>query len=359
MKPAYLLALIPATLFLHGCDDAETELCRYYIQDDLDNGNFQSAIDRLADQSCKDTYPENEYLVDLSSAYLGKSGLTLPVVLRAIIEDEDATEELTFDTFVAEITGSATPNALSDLATSRTFLEEYLETNSCKSIAYPTSAQETVCLVTGFIDVLKTTMAIDALTGGNVTAWANSEDGDDPSMLRSTCALKYSYEHKNDEDFTTPYTNCEDGVTVDDSEEVTFTSSNGTSKTYNFLTVSYQGEPDYFLESTELGSTIFTKNYCEVDYSVCSDVDQNSCYTCPLSQDAEDLNVKDYLLDALNNGFDSIESVINNSSDAENNDLQQSIDEFKLEIKSEGCSAIPEGEDCFTMDDIINYLNKN
>ena len=358
MKKAYLLALIPASLFINACNDAESELCRYYIQSDLDNGNFESAIERLDDESCQETYPENEYLVDLSSAYLGKSGLTLPVLLRAMIEDDTASEGLTFESFVAEITAVATTTALSDLDTSRSALDEYLETNSCKSIAFPTSAQETVCLITGFIDVLKTTMAIDALTGGNVAAWAANDSGDDPSMLRSTCALKYSHEHKNDSNFVTPYDNCEIGVTVDNSEEVTFTASNGSEKTYNYLTISYQSESEYFLESTTLGSTIFTKNYCEIDYAVCNDAELNACYTCPLSQDEEDLNVKDYLLDALNSGFDSIEAVIQTSDQDDEVEIQQSIDDFKLEIKSEGCSAIPEGEDCFTMDDIINYLNK-
>ena len=358
MKTAYLLALIPASLLITGCDDTESELCRYYVQNDLDKGKFESAIARLADESCQQTYPTNEYLVDVSSAYLGKSGLTLPVILRAMIEDETATEALTFESFVAEITESATPTALSDLDISRSSLDEYLETTSCKSIEFPTSAQKTVCLITGFIDVLKTTMAIDALTGGNVAAWAANESGDNPSMLRSSCALKYSYEHKTDNNFSTPYNNCETGVTVDNSEAVTFIASNGSEKTYNYLTISYQGEPEYFLESTVLGSTIFTKNYCEVDYAVCTDTDLNTCYTCPLSQSEQDLNIKDYLLDALNSGFDSIEAVIKNSGQDSEIDIQQSIDDFKLEIKSEGCSAVPEGEDCFTMDDIINYLNK-
>ncbi|PKI16362.1 hypothetical protein [Colwellia sp. 12G3] len=358
MKTAYLLALIPATLLLNGCDDTERELCRYYIQNDLDNGSFESAIERLADESCQATYPKKEYLVDLSSAYLGRSGLPLPVIMRAMIEDDTATEELTFEGFVAEIAESASPSVLSDLDLSRTALNEYLETNSCKSIDYPTSAQETVCLITGFIDVLKVTMAIDALTGGDVSAWVDNESGDNPSMLRSTCALKYSYEHKNDSNFSEPYDDCEAGVTVDNSEEVTFIASNGSEKTYNYLTISYQGEPEYFLESTTLGSTIFTKNYCEVDYAICTDSDQNTCYTCPISQDEEDLNIKSYLLDALNNGFDSIEAVIASSGDVDEAEIQQSIDDFKEEIKSEGCSAVPEGEDCFTMDDIIKYLNK-
>ncbi|KGJ89108.1 hypothetical protein [Colwellia psychrerythraea] len=359
MKTAYLLAFIPASLFINACNDSESELCRYYIQNDLDKGSFESAIARLADESCQKTYPKNEYLVDLSSAYLGKSGLTLPVLLRAMIEDDGATEKLTFESFVAEITESATTSALSDLDVSRSALDEYLETSSCKSIEFPTSAQETVCLITGFIDVLKTTMAIDALTGGNVAAWAANQNGDDPSMLRSSCGLKYSYEHKNDIDFSTPYNNCETGVTVDNSEEVTFTATNGSEKTYNYLTISYQGESEYFLESTALGSTIFTKNYCEVDFAICNDGGLNACYTCPLSQDEEDLNIKDYLVDALNSGFDSIEAVIKSSGQDDDAEIQQSINAFKLEIKPGGCSAVPEGEDCFTMDDIINYLNKN
>jgi len=358
MKTAYLLAFVSASFLINGCNDTESELCRYYIQNDLDQGNFESAIARLADESCQATYPEKEYLVDLSSAYLGKAGLPLPVIMRAMIEDESTNEELTFESFVGEISESASTTVLTDLDSSRSALNEYLGTNSCKSIESPTSAQETVCLITGFIDVLKTTMAIETLTGGDVAAWVDNENGESPSMLRSSCALKYSFEHKNDIDFSTPYYDCEPGVTVDNSEEVTFTSANGNEKTYNHLTISYQGESEYFLESTALGSTIFTNNHCEIDYTVCNDVELNACYTCPLSQAEEDLNIKDYLLDALNNGFDSIEAVIKSSGQADDAEIQQAIDDFKLEIKSEGCSAIPEGEDCFTMDDIINYLNK-
>lgn len=359
MKAAYLLALIPATLLISGCEESEDEMCRYYIQNDLDKGNFESALERLADQSCQNTYPGNEHLIDLSSAYLGRSGLPLPVIMRAMISGSDTAEELTFESFVGDIANSATPTVLTDLDLSRSALDDYLEAKSCETIESPTNAENTVCLITGFIDVLKATIAIDTLTGGDVAAWANDANGDNPAMLRSTCALKYSFEHKNDENFSTPYNGCEAGVSIDSSQEVTFIAANGSEKTYNHLTISFNGEPGYFLESTTIGSTIFTNDYCTVDYAMCDDVEQNTCYTCPLSQGEEDLNIKDYLLEALNNGFDSIETVIQNSGDANDADVQQSIDDFKLEIKSEGCSATPEGEDCFTMDDIINYLNNN
>jgi len=359
MKIAYLLALIPATLLINGCDDAESEVCRYYIQNDIDNANFESAIDRLEDKNCQDTYPNNEYLVDLSSAYLGKSGLPLPVILRALIEDEDSSEEFSFENFVSEISQSAEPSVLLDLDSSSSALDDYLNNVTCKSIQNTTSTEENICLITGFIDVLKTSMAIDVLAGGNVAAWADNENGDDPSMLRSSCALEYSNKHLNDVDFSIPFEDCKPGVTVDDSEEVTFTGSNGVTKTYNHLTISYDGVSEYFLESTTLGSTIFSNNYCQIDYAVCNDVEQGVCYTCPLGQGKEDLNVKDYLLNSLNSGFDSIEVGTQSSEDDEGSDIQESIDDFRLEIKSEGCSAVPEGEDCFTMDDIIDYLNKD
>jgi len=361
MKSAYLIPLFCAVLLTSGCDDAESEVCRYYIQQDLDNANFESAINRLADKSCKETYPENEYLVDLSSAYLGKSGLTLAVIMRAIIEDDNSNEEFSFENFIAEITKSAKSSALSDLNASRSALDEYLNNNSCKSIKSPTSAQETVCLITGFIDVLKTTMAVDTLTGGNVDSWiANGVNGEnDSSMLRASCALQYSYDHKNDTTFSIPYNQCEPGVSIDNIEDVTFTSDNGDKKTYNSLSISYDNESEYFLESTTLGSTIFTKDYCQIDYAVCNDIEQASCYACPLSQSAVDLNIQGYLLESLNSGFDSIEAVIVNSSEGQNGEIQKSIDQFILEIKPAGCSAILTGEDCFTMDDIINYLNRN
>jgi len=358
MKPAYLLALLPAALLLNGCDDAESEVCRYYIQNDLDNGNFASAINRLADTSCRETYPENEYSVDFSSAHLGKAGMPLPVIIRAMIEDEDATESLSFKSFVTEITQSATSSALLDLNLSRSALNDYLNDNSCKVIENPTSAEETVCLITGFIDVLKVAMAIDALAGGDAASWANNDNGDNPTMLRSNCALKYSYEHKNDENFSTPFSECKSGVSVDNSEEIMFTAKDGSEKTYNYLTVSYDGKSDYFLESTTLGSTIFTKDYCQIDYTVCNDIELDGCYTCPLSQSVVDLNTQDYLLDSLNSGFDSIEAVIQSSEQDEEANIQESIDDFRLEIKPGGCSSVPEGEDCFSMDNIIDYLNK-
>ena len=364
MKSVYLLTLLPFSLLINGCNDAETEVCRYYVQQDLDNSNFDSAINRLDDKSCQDSYPRNEYLVAQSNAYLGKAGLPLPTIIRTMINDENSTNSTPFKSFVRDITHSATPSVLTDLDKSRNALDDYLNSRLCKDITNPTSAENTVCLITGFVDILKTSMVIENLTGGMVDEWASSDNSEEqPALLRSSCALKYSYDHKMDSSITassaTPYLDCkpanEGNITVEDSTEVVFTSDIA-SKTYNQLTVSYAGTSEYFLESIELGSTVFTKGYCQTDYTVCDDI-SDICYACPISQSEDDLNVQDYLLDSLNSGFDSIESVI--GSAGESGEILQSIEEFKDEIKPGGCSATPQGEDCFSLDDIIDYLNKD
>lgn len=358
MKATYLSALLPSLLLLVGCNDAETEVCRYYVQQDLDSGNYLSAIERIDDVSCQATYPENEFLVDLGGAYLGKAGLTLPKVMSAMIDDSNNASNDQFSTFVGEVTNLASNSALLDLTNSRDAFIDYLGGLQCKDIAYPSSTQDGICLLIGFVDILKTTMAIDAMTDGNVSDWINDKEGNNPAMLRSTCALQYSYDHKNDSEFTIPYSKCKQGVSVDNAEFVTFTASDNTTKNYNSLTVSYQGGAGYFLESEAIGSTIFTKDYCQADYSSCDIPSAPGCYACPINQGDDDLNIQDFVLNALNSGFDNIETIIENAGLEDSDELQESIDDFKVEIKPEGCDQIPEGEDCFTLSDIIDYLNK-
>ena len=355
MKSIYLLTVLPGILLLGGCKEADVEVCRYYVQQDLDSANYKSAITRLDDPDCQATYPGEEFYVDLGTAYLGKAGLSLPDVMGAMIDDNDNAGDEQFATFVKEITDSTTDSALLDITNSRRAFSEYLG-KECKDILDPNSTQDGVCLLTGFVDILKTTMAIDAMTDGGVDEWT---EGDSPAMSRSTCALQYSVAHKDDSDISLPYsTKCESGTSVDNSEAVTFTAEDNSTKQYNSLTVSYAGDPGYFLESEALGSTIFTKGYCQTDYSVCDDPSVQGCYSCPVSEGEDDLNIQDFVLDALNNGFDNIETLIANSDEEDSDELQESIDDFKKEIKPDGCEQTPEGKDCFTMDDIVKYLNK-
>jgi len=357
MKAFYLSALLPL-LLISGCNDAETQACRYYVQQDLDSANYLSAIDRIEDPNCQDTYPENDFLVDLGTAYLGKAGLTLLEVIRSVIDDTNDENNNQFSAFVGEVTNLSSDSAMVDLTNSQTAFTSYLDGMHCKDITSPSSTQNGICLLIGFVDILKVAMAIDAMTASDVSGWINNAEGNNPAMLRSTCALQYSYDHKNDSGFTVPYSKCSEGVSIEDTEFVTFIAQDNTTKDYNSLMVFYEGEAGYFMESEAAGSTVFTKNYCQTDYSACDDPSVSGCYACPINKGIGEFNIADFVVNSLNSGFAIIETIIENSGGEDSKELQESIDDFKSEIKIGGCELIPEGEDCFTIDEIISYLNK-
>lgn len=360
MKSIYLAALLPAALILGGCGSAEDEVCRYYVKQDLDAGNYQAVINKLeSNDSCKADYPENEYYVDLGVAYLGRAGLTLPRVMSAMIEDEDEddggdTEE--FSRFLEEVTAQASDSALLDLSQSRAQFVSYFNEVECADLPKPTTdVQDGICLLTSFVDILKTTMAIDAMTGGTISEWVDNPEN--PAMLRSTCALQYAFEHKNSAEFSTPYTDCVNDTTIEDVGTVTF-SDGETSRTYNNLLVTKE-EEQYFLENTELGTTVFTSGFCRTDYSECSEGDDN-CYVCPINKEGEELQIQDFVLDALNSGFANMDTLIENiGSGDDSEDLQEALDDFKREISCGESSINCTVKDNFTMDDILDYLNKN
>lgn len=364
MKINNLIALFAVLLLLNGCNsDAQTDACRYYVQQDLDETNYDSAIKRLDNLSCQQTYPENEFYVDLGTAYIGKSGLTLPQIISAMIKDEnnednEDNEDNKFAYFIKKITDSATDSALQNLDDSSHSFDRYLQETKCKNITAPTNTEKGICLLKGVVDILKTTLAVYEMSGGKVDEWIEKSDGKNPYMLRASCALKYAFDHKYDSEFLTPYNKCSKGTEIDSIEFVTFTASDNTTKDYNSLAVSFQGDIDYFLESETQGTTIFTKNYCLIDYQSCDNPSIDGCFACPLEQKETDLNTQDYLLNALNSGFDNIQTLITNAGVDNSDELQTSLNEFKEEIKPGGCEQVAQGEDCFTMDDILNYLNK-
>ena len=367
MKKAYLLALLPSALLLNGCD-AESEACRYYVKQDLDNQNFQAVIDKLEnDASCQADYPENEFNVDLGTAYMGKAGMSLPKVMSAMIEnDDEASNSKTnnqFSTFLTKVTDTASDTALLDLSKSRDAFISYLG-QECADIPNPSNTQDGICLLTGFVDILKTTMAIDAMTGGQIAEWINDTEGNNAAMLRSPCALQYAFEHEHDVDSITPYTKCTKGTLIEELGSVTFSDGINEDKTYNDLLVTKDGE-EHFLEATNgSGTTVFTKGFCHNDYTACADGEDDSvdgCYVCPISKGEADLNIQDFVLDALNSGFDNMDTLIQNVG-GDSDDLRESLDDFRKEIScGEDRADDPSCElkEEFTMDDILDYLNKN
>lgn len=364
MRTFLLISIASSLTILSGCDDQSADSnCRYYIQQDLDNQNFDSAITRLQSETCLDTYSDNEYLIDLASAYLGTSGYSLPNILSAALVDDDEVDA--FESFTSEMSELKNDNSLEYLGKTQDSYTEYLG-GYCIDIIDKTATQEGICLIKGVVDITKTALAIDYLT-------STDAESDSDALDLSTCALEYTLNYTDS--ITLPY-DCGDAQ-VDSSEELVFTIPNDdeseetVTKTYQHLTVSNTDDSSTknFLQSipeTGTSSIVFTNGYCTTDYIDCGEgddlvdeIDGAACYICP-SQSEDDETVNDLLVESLNNGLDNIDSLLDDIAE-DNNDLQESIDEFKDEIGT--CSESTAADACvdedadYTLEDIIDYLN--
>ncbi|MDA7745739.1 hypothetical protein N8878_00210 [Psychromonas sp.] len=356
MRPSILLTLITSLTLISGCQDTtKTDNCSYYVQQDLDNENFDTAISKLNTQACQDSYSNNEYLVDLATAYLGKSGYSIPDMINVLLENSDGDDG--FDEFTTQIGAIKNDDSFYTLKTTLQYFDEFLG-DSCVNIDDKTTTETGICLIIGMVDITRAALAVDYLSDGE--EW---ENGDSEAMQRSTCALQYTVAYTVDNS-TAPVFACDDSVSVDSSESVTFSNSSGINKIYENLTVTSPTGTEYFLQAitadtdtgTNTSNIVFTQNYCTTDFTSCDDVSESTCYVCP-SENEDDLSVNEFVLDALNDGFSNIEQIFIEDG-TNDSDIQQAINDFKTEINADGCDTDSE-EPCFTMDDIISYLNNN
>ncbi len=347
-----ILSIMPFIMAfaLSGCNDEleqNAKLCRYYVQQDMAQDKFDSALQRLETQSCQDSYPNETYKIDKGTAYMGRAGTSLTDVIGAMIDAEDDGDTDGFQTFAESMSRSTTATALPDLLLAHKAFDDYLG-ERCNLIANPTGTQNGVCFLDGFISVIQSTMAIEALAGGNIDNWLVS-DSQDLSLKRSTCALQYIHADAQGEGAKFDY-----NVSCDDISALNKNAGDAgfTNATYTLVEVtSNDGEAEQFLHSPEQGVMVVTSGYCDLDYTEATK-ETEGAYPCPaLRGVADELSMEHYLVDALNTGFDNIEHTIAISGQDENGEIQESIDEFKAEIGGNGTA--------FTLDDIITYINKD
>lgn len=360
MRSLLALSVASSLTLLTGCGDESADSnCRFYIQQDLDNQNFDSAIARIESTSCQNTYLDDDYLIDLGYAFLGKSGYSQTKILAAALAEDDTSGTSTFTTFTNEIAELKNDDSFEYLKKAEEGFEEYLG-NKCTSISDKTPSEEGICLIQGIVDLTKAALAIDFLAGD-----LGVEDSE--TLDLSICALQYTLNYPA----TLPY-DCGDAeVTV--TEEVIFTIPNDdetaeiVTKTFENITITDGTYTENFLQTIPdvgISSIVFTDGYCTTDFVDCgkgddlvSDIDGAVCYVCP-SQNAEDETVNDFVVDALNDGLDNVDDLIDGIVIGDDTDLQESIEEFKEEIgncDASGANACT--DDDFTLEDIIDYLD--
>ena len=339
----FSLSVVLTMTFL-GCGGDDTASCRFEVQQNLDKGDFTAVIAELSNASstCRSAYTGNEWQIDLGAAYMGEAGFGISDLISLIgVEDAGATSS--YGTFVDRISQQQSDTALNSLDNAKLSYVAALNGTACTDPSLTNSEQD-ICLYTGLADTMLATTTlnyllddISALFDNNSIAQADAKE----DMKASMCALE----------FLNQASTCADASSVT-AVDVPFTYSDDSVKTFSDVSVVINGNTYHRLgteASVVPGTTIVTDGYCMDDFSMPSPTySVNSRYACPLNQDpnVDDRNVTTLLVETLNGGLDSLESVF--SGDVT---LQQDIIDYRNDIDNLGNS-----DGTITVDEIQDYL---
>ena len=349
MRYLYILTIASSLVLITACNEKSVEEnCSYYIQQQLDNKNFDGALTLLNSTPCQESYPDDEYKVDQALAQLGKSGYSFPTIVNSVLEgannrDNSLIGELnSFAFFLEEIAKYKNNDSYEYLQLSENTFEEFLG-DSCWNIinADPTPTQTGICLLQGAISLTKSALAIDFLSGGDIKGWIDKSNN---TISLTTCALQY---------VDNGATACSQTISVSVLQtDVLFNNKVDSFESFKVTdTSTIPTRTEYFLKNTE-DQFIFTNNYCETDFSSCdlTATNTNICFACP-NENSETLSVNEFLLESLNEGINNIESlIVNTAKNPDDSDLLDSVTQFKHEIVN--------NKDIIEMSDLLDYLDK-
>ncbi len=356
------ILMIPAVayiLLLSGCGETDTT-CKIDVQRAIDTGDFQTAISKLNGE-CAGAFSANDKLYNLATAYMGEAGYSVSEIVKMALVASDSNNA--FSSFVRKVAQNRNESSLELIKKAKkAYLlsidpnsdETTLFTQYCKNGNFVDSPRvSNACFYVGYNQIMLTSVSVSYLTE-NIDETLNAIDssGSVPDdMKASVDALAWASGQP------TPYPN---NSTVTDSN-VTI---NGISYKHLSVDLNNSGKIFYRLADSAApsatSSTVVTDGYCTAsgDKTACSGIENTdgsintaaasaaSCYACPVVIDGSALTVTESLVDAINDGVDSIVSI---TSDP---DIQQSVEEFKNDITNNAGADV-------TVTDIINYLNAN
>jgi len=331
LKSMITTSLITLTLLMSGCGgDTEGESV-LETQKMLDDGNFAGVISKLEGSASSD----DDY-INLASAYMGHSGLTLTNLVTSILNANDPnSNDSAFANFIKGVSTATSPTALVDLRKSTASYKEIIG-SGCDNATLLTTPQKDICLFVGLSNMGSAAVAINYLTG-SISAFGG---GTDNKLTASICAMHYALDGSEDAECTFP-----SGLS-----SVSFLQSE---KTYEFFDVSVNGETFYYLKNSA-NRTITTRGYCSnTDFSTRTETKRADYYACPINEIAgeDDFTTTGVLVEVLNEGLGAI-------SGAGSEDIALSVDEFRCEIIID---ATYDGTSCSSTNDvseldIVQYL---
>ena len=336
-KKVVISILLGTALVMSGCGSSDGEgESALETQQMLDNGEYAAVIAKLG-ASADST---SDYL-SLAAAYMGKAGFSLSSIIGIVVASSEAEEDSAFASFIKNSKSTSNPQSLSDLKTAVDYYQKVVQNKCLDTNATLSGAEEDLCLYVGLSKVSQTAVAIGYIAGDvNVLNDSNSSD---PKLAASLCAMQYAFDGTQD-------ANC----TFSAESNVTFVQSG---KTYGDINITVDGNTtfEYLISgSADPRSTVLTSGMCTLDSFATrvDDTNDTSYHVCPIDETntTVETTTEKILVDALNEGVDSVGAAVSD-------DVQADIDAFKQEIIDTRVPA--DSNTTITIEDIIKYLDDN
>ncbi|WP_297503464.1 hypothetical protein [Thermococcus sp.] len=357
-KKMISISLVTMAAMFAGCGNNDTT-CRIDVQKAIDKGQYDDAIASM-NGNCKNAFTKSDLNMNLAAAYMGKSGYSVSDITDMLVNS--STNGDAFSSFISDTNDKQKANALPFLSKAKDYYvqaiggKESVCTDSNLS-AINNSRWTNACLYIGFNKTVTTANTVSHLTN-NVSAVVDAINSDSETpydMNASMDALAWVTDKNFKPSDTTTITAKDVNIGGNAYANIIVKYSNTTPvKTFYRLAKSARRNTN--------NTTLITDGYCNAsgDKIACAGLENNDgsinnitagCYPCPIMLDANSsLSVSDSLVDALNNGTDTISAV------SDDPDILQSITDFKQEIIGSRTNGDTNGT--ITVQDIINYLQQ-
>ena len=277
---------LTSTLLFTGCGEDSSDACVYGVQQDLDNGNYDSVITTLDNNgTCDGAMTDSQAKLNLAAAYLGKSGLTMSSLLGAVL---DSNSSSAMSSFMTSFASSATSAGLTNIGYSIDTYALVATTAECNTTQ--TGDKGEACLYSGLATLTKTVGSLSAILGADTLALLSTTvttgDANDVNSNSNADGLDV--------------TACAIGSTTDatcggstsvsytDASNVTFSKTGFTATTYTPRTFTVTTNTAYashtevkLMSTTGIVSPATTSGLCTVDFTACT-TSSTTCLPCPV-----------------------------------------------------------------------------
>lgn len=341
MKNLIATSLVAATLLVSGCGDSAGEKA-LSVQQKLDKGDFTGVISILQDSANTDSKK-----MQLGSAYMGAAGLSTTDLVRIMNETTSTTSSQSAPARASlRVSSNTNTTNASSFSKFAKILQQLADKNP-KMLEYLSKATE----VFGTISDRNTSKSVGFAIGLSNTAKATtslSYLGDIEAMVAggitgdlraSACAIEYMYAgSKNDKcsDYTIERTK---GINNHEYDSLKVT-VNDDNKTYVRLISGEPGisEANTTYSSSQYGEVFLNKNYTDAVTGKETNSSNNGLnFPIAVKIEGKPITIKKVLIDALNDGFDTIVKFA--PADAKGD-----IEKYKKEIDSNSDGKIDASE---------------